>query len=103
MFSVRYAVPRDRASQRVLEAHEYRCAPAWVHPTIPLDDVVSDMLDRGREIRPEFYEWLMDWPQDWTAPAGDRAARIRICGGGVMAAQAVAAFKHLVKFVKVLR
>lgn len=289
VFSVRYAVPRDRASQRVLEAHEYRCAPAWVHPTIPLDDVdvvcasgaflrqsatgpadcgaveplaallavhrprivawaipesvatrgmglegrlvadefqrvmtaasydtrwcradavsvgachcrhwrfalgvraedsrfeyapgglqgcrsklklvatprpndgqrsgaprrcsrrtrqfrdttlsaqiahvakgdqgrfamifraalaqhtklvgrpfdvVSDMLDRGREIRPEFYEWLMDWPQGWTAPAGGRAARIRICGGGVMAAQAVAAFKHLAKFVKVPR
>lgn len=66
-------------------------------------DIVSDMLDRGREIRPEFYEWLMDWPQDWAVPAGDRAARIRICGGGVMAAQAVAAFEHLAKFVKVPR
>lgn len=66
-------------------------------------DAVSDMLDRGREIRPEFYEWLMDWPQGWTVPAGDRAARIRICGGGVMAAQAVAAFEYLAKFVKVPR
>lgn len=66
-------------------------------------DVAGGMLDRDQQIRPEFYEWLMDWPQDWTAPAGDRADRIRICGAGVMAAQATVAFEHLVKFVKVSR
>lgn len=66
-------------------------------------DVAGSMLDGDRMIRPEFYEWLMDWPQGWTAPAGDQAARIRICGGGVMAAQAIAAFEHLAKFVKVPR
>lgn len=66
-------------------------------------DVAGGMLDEDRWIRPEFYEWLMDWPQGWTAPAGDRADRVRICGGGVMIAQAVAAFEHLVRFVKVSR
>lgn len=66
-------------------------------------DVAGSMLDEDREIRPEFYEWLMGWPQGWTAPAGDRAARIRICGGGVMVAQAAAAFEHLAKFVEVSR
>lgn len=56
---------------------------------------VGDVLDDSRHIRPEFYEWLMGWPEGFTAPASSDAARIRLCGNGVQRQQAQCAVAWL--------
>ena len=51
---------------------------------------VPDVVDSGNHLRPQFYEWLMGWPEDWTEAAGNDAARIRMCGNGVVPLQMAA-------------
>lgn len=42
-------------------------------------------------VSPDLYEWLMGWPQGWTAVDGlTDADRIRLCGNGVCPRQAAA-------------
>ena len=51
---------------------------------------MPDVVDAGNRLRPQFYEWLMGWPEGWTEAAGSDAARIRMCGNGVVPLQMAA-------------
>ena len=48
---------------------------------------MPDVVDPGSYLTPQFYEWLMGWPDGWTGAAGGDVARIRICGNGVVPSQ----------------
>jgi DNA (cytosine-5)-methyltransferase 1 len=51
----------------------------------------------GHQLSPRFTEWLMGWPLGWvTGVAGlSRADQVRVCGNGVVPAQAVVALRFL--------
>ena len=51
---------------------------------------MPDVVDAGNRLTPQFYEWLMGWPDGWTEAAGGDAARIRMCGNGVVPLQMTA-------------
>lgn len=51
---------------------------------------MPDVVDAGNRLTPQFYEWLMGWPDGWTEAAGGDAARIRVCGNGVVPLQMAA-------------
>lgn len=77
------------------EAAAVRRQEAW---TRPAPDRTEPNAKGQQRLSPAFSEWMMAWPCGWVSDPDiglSRIEKLRIIGNGVVAAQAVAAFRYM--------